>query len=140
MLPEGYIIGKLQPHHVKMVTSQWPRLHDWPNQEPYFRELLDKYHCPAAYSLENLDEPASYLVQFPCHQTFALTNEKHTGQGLMLVPGLHCIISELLIDGFIPGEEEMPQTSRTPIFTDVESSGYNVKDLVTVQHALNAKL
>ena len=141
LLPQGYIIGKLQPHHAKMVTAHWPRLHGWPNKEPYFAELIKHYYCPAVYSLDNLDEPASYAVQFPCNQSFGYTDEKHWGQRLVNIPGLCYIISGLGIEEFSPCEEEVSFQARISVFTEVggHASGYNVKDLVT-RHSVNSKL
>ena len=133
IIPEGYVLGRLKPHHAEMVASQWPRLHSWPNKEPYFRELIKSYFCPAIYSLDNFEKPASYIVQFPCNQTFGYTDEKHKGQHLVVVPGMYFYIFQLIMEGFFPLEEEASDPRRVPIFTKLNGSlsGYNVKDLAT---------
>ncbi len=133
MIPEGYVLGRLQPHHAEMVASQWLRLHGWPNKEPYFRELIKSYFCPAIYSLDNLEKPASYIVQFPCNQTFGYTDDKYKGQHLVLVPGTYCYIFQLAMEGLYPLEEEVSDPRRIPVFTKLNGtlSGYNVKDLAT---------
>ena len=94
------------------------------------------------YSLDNLEEPASYAVQFPCNQTFGYTSDKHKGQRLVNMPGLYYIISILGMDGFSPCEEEVSHPDRVSVFTEVgaQLSGYNVKDLVTKHSILNSKL
>ncbi len=133
MIPEGYILGNLLPDHAEMVASQWPRLHGWPNKEPYFRALIKSYFCPAAYSLENLKKPISYVVHFPCNQTFAYTDEKHRGQHLILVPAIYYYIFQLIMEEFYPLEEEVSDPRRAAIFTKLKGtlSGYSVKDLAT---------
>lgn len=140
MLPKGYVLGKLHPHHAEMVASQWPRLHDWPNKIPYFRELINSYFCPAIYSVDNLDEPASYIVQFPCNQTFGYTNSKHKSQHLVTLPGILYYISLLAMAGYTVLEEEASDPRRVPFFIKIGAAqtDYNVKDLVLISK--NSKL
>ena len=133
IVPEGFTLGKLQPHHSKMVTSHWPRLHGWPNKEPYFKELINVFHCPALYTRENPDVPVSYIVQFPSNQHFAYTDKRYQGSQLSNYPGLMIHVNVAWIDKFWPFEEETAHPGRISLVTEMFGgtlTDYKVKDLI----------
>ncbi len=111
------------------MASQWPRLHDWPNKEPYFRELISSYFCPALFSVDNLDSPVVFLVLFPCNVQFGWASEKIRGKGLLYdIALLHGIQNDML-----PFETEISFPSRIQYEKKKYGailSGYKVKDLV----------
>ncbi len=91
--------------------------------------------------MDNLDEPASYMVQFPCNQTFGCTNSKHKSQHLVVLPGIMYYISLLAMARFSAIEEEASDPRRVPFFIKLGATqtDYTVKDLVT-KHSLASKL
>ncbi len=132
LLPQGFVFGRLQPHHAEMVASQWPRLHGWPNKEPYFRELIKSYFCSALFSADDLDCPVSYVVTFPCSQHFGCTDQHYRGRRLFGFVQLTMIIDQFLMDNsFLPQETEIsfPKRIKFEMEAGAVPSGYNVKDL-----------
>ena len=133
MIPDGLTFGKLQPHHSKMVSSLWPRLQGWPNKEPYFKELIKTFHCPAVFSTDDPDVPVSYIVQFPSNQHFAYTEKRFHGNKLSNLPAISVFMNLALIDKFLPFEEETAHSGRIAVATEVFGgtlADYKVKDLV----------
>ena len=140
MLPDGLVCGKLRPHHAEMVASQWPRLHDWPNKIAYFKELIESYCSSAIYSTENLDVPISYIVYYPCCQSFAYTNEGYKGKRLSL---FNMLQFSIMVGDVYPYLTEVSHSGRVTLETSVGAflAGYNVKDLITKPHVqLDSKL
>lgn len=41
--PESYFIGKLQPHHFKIVSDSWPYYHDMPHREHYIKYSIEHF-------------------------------------------------------------------------------------------------
>ena len=133
ILPDGFISGKLRPHHAEMVASQWPRLHDWPNKVPYFKELIESYGSTAIYSIENLDVPISYIVYFPCCQGFSYTDQRYKGKRFSLFNTLQL---STVIGDIYPFITETSYPGRFAVEASMGAflAGYNVKDLIIKPH------
>ena len=134
--PDGFVYGKLQSHHAPMVTAHWPRLHGWPNKESYFREIIENYSTTALFHVDNLDIPVTYLVQFPCGQSFAFTTESYRGKGLSRC-AFEKQFAKSVMDGFSPRVEESSVGDVVPIRKKNGVKLFNVKDLI-LKHTLTA--
>ena len=131
--PDGFVHGKLQSHHTSMVSSQWPRLHDWPNKELYFKELIENYSTTSLFHVDNLDIPVAYAVQLPCGQNFGFTMEQYRKKGLIRYICQKQVAKEIN-EGCTPIEEESSADDvLIPIKGQAVKSGFNVKDLVLKQ-------
>ena len=133
IVPDGFTLGKLQPHHSKVVSSHWPRLQGWPNKELYFEELIKIFQCPAVFSTDDPDVPVSYIVQFPSNQHFAYTDKRFHGNKLANLTGTIVFTNLAWIDKFLPFEEETAHPGRIAITTEVFGgtlTDYKVKDLI----------
>ena len=132
MLPDGLVCGKLRPHHAEMVASQWPRLHDWPNKIAYFKELIESYNTSAIYSTENLDVPISYLVDFPCSQSFGYTDKRYRNKRLTWFLSLHFWMNMFMVDNHYPALSETSHPFRNSNEFSLRATRHgSVKDLVT---------
>ena len=122
-----------------MVTSHWPRLHGWPNKEPYFRDLVKSYFCPALFSVDDPDTPIAFVVTFPCFQQFGWTNEKYRGKYILKYTLLLLIIDLILMNQLYPLEGEIsPTRLEYQIRIGGIPAGYNVKDLIIMDNALSS--
>lgn len=129
LLPDGLVFGRLQAHHAETVASHWPRLHGWPNKEPYFRELITIHHCPAIYSTDNLDQPVSYTVVLPCYQNFSWTDKKYRNKKLFYLTNMmHSIV--MVMNRLLTCEIETHIVSLILKDGDLIPAGYYVKDLI----------
>ena len=132
-MPDGFTFGKLQPHHAKMVSSHWGRLSWWPNTEPYIKELISIFQCPAIYSADDLDVPVSYIFQIPSYHQFAYTDKRFRGNKLSDVPAAIAFVNLALVEKFLPFEEDTAHPGRIAIATKLFGgtlTDYKVKDLV----------
>ncbi|XP_064384011.1 glycine N-acyltransferase-like isoform X1 [Halichondria panicea] len=129
--PESYFIGKLQPHHFKIVSDSWPYYHDMPHREHYIKYSIEHYESIGLFTMEFPTIPISFMVQFPDGQMgFGYTAPEYRGKGLYsIVKNEMC--RALLLAGYSSPNYDTSETAPPPSPESMfEFCGYRIKSFV----------
>ena len=100
--PSEFTIGKLASSHAELIATHWNYFSDWPNQIPYFKDLITNYHNVAIYSLDSPDVPVAWNMQYPYGQHAHLyTVKEHRRKGLATVVKRN-LCKSVIADGLLP--------------------------------------
>ncbi len=62
--PDGFVLGSLKPHHTPLVLEHWTHFNAWPKERHYFEVLISNFVSRALYSVDDLDSPVAWCLQY----------------------------------------------------------------------------
>ena len=113
--PEGFILGKLQLKHAKLVADNWSYYDGWPNKVPYVEALISNYENRALFVEDDPDTPVAWSIQYPTGESgFAFVVEKYRKKGLIQNVWAN-LGNATIANGFVPPyflvDKNVPQPS-----------------------------
>ena len=102
--PEGYMIGRLEPHHAELVASNWTHSRS-EHKASWIRELIEKYASAAAFPIADLSQPVAWILQYGqggIGNLYTLESHRRKGLGLAVAAALCQQVMETYPDGVLP--------------------------------------
>lgn len=122
--PEGFILGKLEPHHAQYVSEYWwPMFAGKPWVAPLMEALITNYDSSAMYAADNPTVPVAWALLWPWgHLAHVHTMEAYRRKGLSTAVQRD-LCNKVLANGDIPGA--MAVAKNEPIIRLLIKQGFS---------------
>ena len=91
--PDGYRIGKLEPHHAELVATRWPYRTSF-NKVSWFQKLIENFLTVAAFCD---DEPVAWILQYShggIGNLYTMESHRRRGLGLAVTAAMCQLVLE----------------------------------------------
>ena len=107
--PEGFTLGKLEPHHTQYISEYWwPLFAGKPWIAPLMEALITNYDTSAVFVADNPTVPVSWALLWPWgHLAHVYTVEAYRRRGLSTAVQSD-LCNKVLANGDTPGAWALP--------------------------------